>query len=96
MRITDVRVVSKVLGSSAPVLVQVDTDEGITGVGATSATVSVISALIEDESRGDLCWGLWTRGRAIRKQALVERVLRYRFSDHNSPMRTLRKFPRVY
>ena len=52
MRITDVRVVSKGLGSSAPVLVQVDTDEGIAGVGATSATTSVISALIEDEADG--------------------------------------------
>lgn len=52
MRITDVRVVSKGLVSSAPVLVQVDTDEGITGVGATSATASVISALIEDEDDG--------------------------------------------
>ncbi len=52
MRITDVRVVSKGLGSSAPVLVQVDTDEGIAGVGATSATASVISALIEDKADG--------------------------------------------
>ena len=52
MRITDVRVVSKGLSSSAPALVQVDTDEGIVGVGATSATASVIAALIEDESDG--------------------------------------------
>ena len=52
MKITDVRVVSKGLRSGAPVLVEVATDEGITGVGSTSATVSVISALIEDEFDG--------------------------------------------
>ena len=52
MKITDVRVVSKGLPAGAPVLVQVDTDEGITGVGSTSASVSVISALIEDELDG--------------------------------------------
>ena len=52
MRITDVRVVSKGLRSGGPVLVEVRTDEGITGVGSTSASVSVISALIEDESDG--------------------------------------------
>ena len=52
MKITDVRVVSKGLPAGAPVLVQVDTDEGITGVGSTSATVSVISALVEDEFDG--------------------------------------------
>ena len=51
MRITDVRVVSKGL-RIGPVLVEVETDEGITGVGSTSASVSVISALIEDESDG--------------------------------------------
>ena len=51
MRITDVRVVSKGLWIG-PVLVEVETDEGITGVGSTSASVSVISALIEDESDG--------------------------------------------
>lgn len=51
MRITDVRVVSKGL-RSGPVLVEVQTDEGITGVGSTSASVSVISTLIEDESDG--------------------------------------------
>ena len=52
MKITDVRVVSKGLRSGAPVLVEVETDEGITGVGSTSASVSVISALIEDELDG--------------------------------------------
>ena len=52
MKITDVRVVSKGLRSGAPVLVEVATDEGITGVGSTSATVSVISALIEDDLDG--------------------------------------------
>ena len=52
MKITDVRVVSKGLRSGAPVLVEVATDEGITGVGSTSASVSVISALIEDEFDG--------------------------------------------
>ena len=51
MRITDVRVVSKGL-RIGPVLVEVETDEGITGVGSTSASVSVITALIEDESDG--------------------------------------------
>ena len=51
MRITDVRVVSKGL-RIGPVLVEVETDGGITGVGSTSASVSVISALIEDESDG--------------------------------------------
>ena len=52
MKITDVRVVSKGLRSGGPVLVEVETDEGITGVGSTSASVSVISALIEDEFDG--------------------------------------------
>ena len=52
MKITDVRVVSKGLRSGAPVLVEVETDEGITGVGSTSASVSVISALIEDDLDG--------------------------------------------
>ena len=51
MRITDVRVVSKGL-RSGPVLVEVETDEGITGIGSTSASVSVISALIKDEYEG--------------------------------------------
>ena len=51
MRITDVRVVSKGL-RSGPVLVEVETDEGISGIGSTSASVSVISALIEDEHEG--------------------------------------------
>ena len=52
MKITDVRVVSKGLQSGAPVLVEVETDEDITGVGSTSASVSVISALIEDDLDG--------------------------------------------
>ena len=52
MRITDVRVVSKGLRSGGPVLVEVRTDEGITGVGSTSASVAVISALIEDDVEG--------------------------------------------
>ena len=51
MRITDVRVVSKGL-RIGPVLVEVETDEGVTGVGSTSASASVITALIEDESDG--------------------------------------------
>ena len=52
MRITDVRVVSKGLPSGGPVLVEVQTDEGITGVGSTSASASVISALVEDDDDG--------------------------------------------
>ena len=51
MKITDISVISKRL-PRAPALVQVDTDEGISGVGATSAPVSVITAMIENEAEG--------------------------------------------
>ena len=46
MKITDVRVVSKGL-HSAPAIVQVETDEGVTGIGATAAHIPAIAALIE-------------------------------------------------
>lgn len=47
MKITDIRVLSTRLPASAAAMVQVDTDEGIAGVGATSAPASVISALVQ-------------------------------------------------
>lgn len=52
MKITDIKVVSKGLPAGAPVLVQVDTDEGITGVGSTSASIAVITSIVEDENDG--------------------------------------------
>ena len=47
MRITDIRVLSTRLPASAAAMVQVDTDEGIVGVGATSAPALAISALVQ-------------------------------------------------
>ena len=47
MKITDIRVLSTRLPASAAAMVQVDTDEGIAGVGATSAPALAISALVQ-------------------------------------------------
>jgi D-galactarolactone cycloisomerase len=48
MRITDVKVLGKsIRGSTA--LVTVETDEGVTGIGSTSAPIPVIAALIEGD-----------------------------------------------
>ncbi len=52
MKIVDVAVVSKGLANRAPALVRIDTDEGITGVGATAASIPVISSIIENEHDG--------------------------------------------
>jgi L-alanine-DL-glutamate epimerase-like enolase superfamily enzyme len=47
MKITDIRVLSTRLPASAAAMVQVDTDEGIVGVGATSAPALAIAALVQ-------------------------------------------------
>ena len=47
MKITDIRVLSTRLPASAAAMVQVDTDEGIAGVGATSAPALAIAALVQ-------------------------------------------------
>ena len=47
MKITDIRVLSTRLPASAAAMVQVDTDEGIVGIGATSAPALAIAALVQ-------------------------------------------------
>ena len=47
MKITNVRVVNSRLVDSSTALVQVETDEGTTGIGSTSAPVPAIMALVE-------------------------------------------------
>ncbi len=47
MRITDIKVIGQGIISSQMALVTVETDEGITGIGSTSAPVQVIAAFIE-------------------------------------------------
>ena len=52
MKIVDITVVSKGLPNRVPALVRVDTDEGITGVGATAAATPVIASIIENDRDG--------------------------------------------
>ncbi|MCL0099869.1 mandelate racemase/muconate lactonizing enzyme family protein [Dehalococcoidia bacterium] len=47
MRITDIKVIGQNIVSSQMALITVETDEGITGIGSTSAPTQVIAALIE-------------------------------------------------
>ena len=47
MKLTDIRVLSTRLPASAAAMVQVDTDEGIVGIGATSAPALAIAALVQ-------------------------------------------------
>jgi L-alanine-DL-glutamate epimerase-like enolase superfamily enzyme len=47
MKITDIHVLSTRLPASAAAMVQIDTDEGIVGVGATSAPALAIAALVQ-------------------------------------------------
>ena len=47
MKITDVRVLAKRMITPHPTLVEIETDEGITGIGATAAPSYVIAPLIE-------------------------------------------------
>jgi len=58
MKITDIRVLSTRLPASAAAMVQVDTDEGILGVGATSAPALALAALVE--SGPESIWALLT------------------------------------
>ncbi len=48
MKITEVRVVARGIKAPHPTLVEVQTDEGITGIGATAAPPYVIAPLIEE------------------------------------------------
>ena len=52
MKIVDITVVSKGLPNRVPALVRVDTDEGVTGVGATAAATPVIASIIENDRDG--------------------------------------------
>ena len=65
MRITDIRMVGMKLPVSHVALLQVETDRGLTGIGATSAPITVIAALVEeikpllvgqDPTRPDQLW----------------------------------------
>ena len=47
MKITEVRVVNSHHTDSGTALVEVTTDEGVTGIGSTAAPVPVITALVE-------------------------------------------------
>ena len=48
MKITEVRVLAKRMNAPHPTLVEVETDEGITGIGATAAPPYVMAPLIEE------------------------------------------------
>ena len=48
MKITNIRVIGQNLPVSHVALVEVETDEGSVGVGATSAPIPVIAALVGD------------------------------------------------
>ena len=50
MKITDVRVIGKGIKNGHTALVEVESDDGLVGIGATSATVPVIAAFIEGDA----------------------------------------------
>ncbi|MQG05758.1 MAG: mandelate racemase/muconate lactonizing enzyme family protein [SAR202 cluster bacterium] len=48
MKITDVKVINKYSNGTGPSLIEVESDEGITGIGATASNIPVIAAIIEE------------------------------------------------
>ena len=48
MKITDVKVINKYSNGTGPSLIEVESDEGITGIGATASNIPVITAIIEE------------------------------------------------